>query len=71
LNYFCRLKNSTEAALFEFGRAYTYLPGGKPWDGKDPNWPPGAGATQWKQTQEVPCRLINTLPRGQPDLRVA
>jgi hypothetical protein len=53
------------AGEFELGGAYTYLPGGKPWDGKDLHWPPGTGATQWRLIHEVPCRFIKTVPRGQ------
>lgn len=49
---------------FELGGAYTYLPGGKPWDGKDLRWPPGLGAPQWKLIVEIPCVFIKTVPRG-------
>ena len=54
-----------QASDFELGGAYTYLPGGKPWDGKDLHWPPGTGATQWRLIQDVPCRFIKTVRRGQ------
>ena len=48
----------------EIGGAYTHLPGGKPWDGKDLRWPPGLGAPQWKLVKEVDCAFIKTVPRG-------
>ena len=54
-----------QADEFELGGAYTYLRGGKPWDGNDLHWPPGTGATQWHLIQDVPCRFIKTVPRGQ------
>jgi hypothetical protein len=53
------------ACDFQPGGAYTYLPGGKPWDGEDLHWLPGTGATQWRLIQDVPCRFIKTVPRGQ------
>jgi hypothetical protein len=53
------------ASEFELGGAYTYLPGDKPWDGTDLHWPPGTGATEWRLIQDVPCRFIKTVPRGQ------
>jgi hypothetical protein len=52
------------AGEFELGGAYTYLPGGKPWDGVDLRWPPGAGAPQWRLVVDVPCRLLKSVPRG-------
>lgn len=55
-----------KAGEFERGGAYTYLPGGKPWDGVDLKWPPGTGATQWRLIQKVPCQFIKTVPRGVP-----
>jgi hypothetical protein len=57
---------SGQAGDFELGGAYTYLPGGKPWDGKDLHWPPGTGATQWRLIRDVPCRFVKTVPRGRP-----
>jgi hypothetical protein len=50
---------------FELGGAYTYLPNGKEWDGRDLKWPPGSGATQWKLTRQVECRFLKTVSRGQ------
>jgi len=52
------------AGDIELGGAYTHLPGGKPWDGKDLHWPPGTGAVQWKLIQPVPCKFMKTVPRG-------
>ena len=52
-----------QAGQFELG-GYTYLPGGKPWDGVDLRWPPGSGAPQWRLKTEVPCRFLKTVPRG-------
>ena len=50
---------------FDLGGAYTYLPGGKPWDGKDMCWPPGTGAVQWRLTTDVDCRSLKTVARNQ------
>jgi hypothetical protein len=50
---------------FDLGGAYTYLPNGKEWDGRDLKWPPGSGATQWKLTRHVACRFLQTVARGQ------
>jgi hypothetical protein len=50
---------------FKLGGAYTYLPGGRPWDGIDLQWPPGTGATQWQLIVEVDCTFLKTVPRGQ------
>jgi hypothetical protein len=50
---------------FELGGAYTYLPNGKEWDGRDFKWPPGSGATQWKLTRQVACQFLKTVRRGQ------
>jgi hypothetical protein len=49
---------------FVLGGAYTYLPAGKPWDGKELQWPPGTGATQWRLIVDIPCTFIKTVPRG-------
>jgi hypothetical protein len=49
---------------FILGGAYTHLPGGKEWDGKDMHWPPGTGAVQWKLIKEVTCRFLKTVARN-------
>ncbi len=58
-----QLKRPILADEFELGGAYTYLPGGKPWDGKDLHWPPGTGATQWRLTVDIPCTFLKTVER--------
>ncbi len=52
-----------QAGQFDLG-GYTYLPGGKPWDGADLRWPPGSGAPQWQLKVDIPCRFLKTVPRG-------
>lgn len=53
-----------EATDFDLLGAYTYLPDGKEWDGKDLKWPPGLGVPQWKLKTNVPCQFLATVPRG-------
>jgi hypothetical protein len=59
-----RFTRPIQAGEFELGGGYTYLPGGKLWDGKDLHWPPGSGVTQWRLIVEVPCTFVKTVPRG-------
>jgi hypothetical protein len=49
---------------FDLLGAYTYLPNGQEWDGKDLRWPPGLGVPQWRLKAAVSCRFVKTVSRG-------
>jgi hypothetical protein len=45
-------------------KAYTHLPGGRPWIGVG-DYAPGKGAGQWRLVHEVPARWIEDVKPGQ------